>query len=241
MNLIEYIRKIIFPDTCVVCGKVLPFSGDISYICRKCSIEKETIPMNICEICKKPRDIKPDFPVCPYCNGEKFKFDTFVSPFYYRKGIKSAVHLYKFGKHYSSAKIIANYLHIRLKYLENFTPEVIIPAPSSKKRLRKRGFNHTLLIAEYLSKLMNVPYDDILIKIKHTPPQSKLSLKDRLTNLKDAFIIKEHNYKSVFLIDDVMTTGSTINELCKVLRKSGAKKIYAGTFALTYNKGEDSN
>lgn len=241
MRFKSYIKKLIFPDMCFICGEVLPFFSEFPYICKKCSFEKDVIPMDICEKCKRPRDIKPDFPVCPYCNGEKFKFDTFISPFYYRKGIKSAVHLYKFKKHYSSAKTIAYYLYLRVKHLENFTPEVIVPAPSSKKRLNKRGFNHTLLIAKYLSEYINIPYDDILIKIKHTPPQSTLPLKNRLTNLKDTFIVKDHNYKSVFLIDDVSTTGSTINELSAVLKKSGVKKIYAGTFAKTYNKGEDSH
>ncbi len=184
-------------------------------------------------------DIDPKSPICPYCNGKNYLFDSIVVPFYNKKDIKASIRDYKFGSAYSNAKSYAYFLSIRLKYLDNFNPEVIVSAPTSKKRLLKRGFDHVTLIAKYLSEFTGIPCDDILIKIKDTTPQSLLPAKERLSNLKGAFACKEHNYKNVLLIDDIYTTGTTVRELCKVLKKSGVKEINVATIAITYNTTDE--
>ena len=228
------IARFIFTPTCCVCTKTLPFHQKTPHICEDCSMVPELIKMQICPDCNKPRDIDPLFPGCPYCNGKKFRFNSFISSFYYENAAKMTISNYKFNKKYSNARTIAYYISKRIKYLEYLKPEVIIPAPSHKKRIKKRGFNHVLLICKHLSEYTGIPYDDILIKIKDTKAQSSLTYEERLTNLKNAFDIMPHSYKNVLLVDDVYTTGSTVNELCKVLKKSGVKEINVVTFALTY-------
>lgn len=234
MNLTKLANKFIFTPTCFVCAAPLPFSYKMPYICDKCSIKAHLINIKICECCKKPRDIDPLKPACPYCNGDKFPFDNYISPFYYEGAIRLSIRDYKFTRRFGNAKSFAHFMAIKLKYLDNFKPEVIIPAPSSKRRIISRGFNHTLLLAKHLSEMTDIPYDNVLVKIRHTKPQSLLTRKERETNLKGAFDIKPHNYKNVLLIDDIYTTGSTVKELCKVLRKSGVKEISVATVAHTY-------
>ena len=190
--------------------------------------------MKICPDCGKTRDIDPLFPACPYCNGNKFRFNSFISAFYYEGAAKKIILNYKFNDRYSNAQTIAYYISKKLKYLDYLKPEIILPAPSHKKRIKERGFNHILLICKHLSIYTGIPYDDILIKTRHTKSQSLLTHEERLTNLKGAFDILPHTYKNVLLVDDVYTSGSTVNELCKVLKKSGVKEINVATFALTY-------
>jgi ComF family protein len=194
------------------------------------------MPIKICENCKRPRDITPALPFCPYCNGEKFPFKSFVSPFINQGAIKSSILDFKFSNKCDNAKTYAHYMYIRTKNLLDFSPEVIVPAPSSKERLEERGYNPPTLLAKELSKLSGLPVCEIVKKIKHTPPQSTLSPKERETNLKGAFKADEHNYKSVLLVDDIYTTGSTVKEICKELRKSGVKAIYVLTIAKTLPK-----
>lgn len=230
---------LIFTPVCFICREPIEINSKVPLICHKCNPGDSMVKVRICETCKRPLDIDPLSPVCPYCNETKYPFRLFVSPFYNQNDIKLSILDYKFKHAYSNAKTYAYYMAIRLKYLENFNPEAIVPAPSSKLRLFKRGFNHTLIIAKHLSKLTNIPCSDILIKKRHTKPQSTLSSKERQTNLKGAFACKKHNYKSVLLLDDVYTTGSTINELCKTLKKSGVKDIYVITVARSKVKGAD--
>ena len=109
------------------------------------------------------------------------------------------------------------------------TASIIIPIPLSKKRLRKRGFNQAELIAKYLSEKLSIPMaNNVLYKIRHTIPQVKIKNKqERLKNLKGAFCVKNPEIikgKNVFVVDDVSTTGATINEARKVLEQAGAKK-----------------
>ena len=235
MKLKEITERFFYPPVCFVCREPLPFFSKLPFICNKCKPLENLIKVRICDVCSRPLDVDPDSPVCPYCNGKKYLFKSMVTPFYNHKEIKASIRDYKFGGAYSSAKSYAHFISIRLKYLNNFNPEVIVSAPTSKKRLFKRGFNHVTLIAKYLSEFTGIPCDDILIKIKDTTPQSLLSAKERLSNLKGAFACKEHNYKNVLLIDDVYTTGSTVRELCRVLKKSGVKEINVATVAFTYN------
>lgn len=100
--------------------------------------------------------------------------------------------------------------------------------PIHKKRFLFRGFNHVELIARVVAKLSRVPISDCLIKIRNTHPQVGLKRQERLTNLIDAFAIKPgaSTAKNIILIDDVKTTGATLNECAKVLKKSGVEKIY---------------
>lgn len=109
----------------------------------------------------------------------------------------------------------------------------IVPVPLSMKRLRERGFNQSLLIARIVSEEKGIPMlIDILLKKKETPPQTELSAKERLSNLKGAFEVKGNiEGMRILLVDDVMTTGATVTECSKELIKAGAKEVIVLTLA----------
>ena len=121
-------------------------------------------------------------------------------------------------------------------------PELIIPVPLHIKKLRKRGFNQSILIAKWVSQAFNIPMDlKIIQRHQLTPAQVDLSRSERLKNLKNAFKFinknkfKLSNIRHVALIDDVMTTGATVNEISKILKQAGVEKIEVWCLARAIN------
>lgn len=121
--------------------------------------------------------------------------------------------------------------------LHEINPEVILPVPLHRSRLRQRGFNQAVLLGSKISSHLSIPMrSDILLRTKATEPQVELSAAERKLNVKDAFSVKSSEQligKRILLIDDVITTGSTMNECAKELKKAGAEMIIATTVART--------
>jgi len=144
------------------------------------------------------------------------------------------IHALKYQTNLAIAPILANLLITRLKATKRF-PDIIIPLPLHPIRLRERGFNQAMEISRYLSKHMGIVLlPDSCQRIKHTPPQTGLAWKDRQKNIHKAFSCKiDLSGKHVALVDDVMTTGASLNELAKVLREQGAAEISNWVIART--------
>ena len=111
--------------------------------------------------------------------------------------------------------------------------DVLVPVPMTEERRKSRGYNQAELIAENLSGLINVPVSDKAVKIKETERQATLNAKERAENLKGSFKAykKDFRNKSVAIVDDVLTTGATADELARVLKRAGAGKVYVLTVA----------
>lgn len=116
-------------------------------------------------------------------------------------------------------------------------PDVIIPVPLHRKRLQSRGFNQAVLLGEVFSTRLSIPMQTgTLLRIRQTEPQIELSVEERRSNVKGAFAVNEPERisdKRVLLLDDVMTTGSTVNECSKELKKAGALSVTVATVART--------
>lgn len=132
-------------------------------------------------------------------------------------------------------KILADHLQQHYQQKE-IKPQMIIPIPLHKKRLRKRGFNQALEIAKIVAKQLEIPIDRFsCIRIRNTNPQTTLPPGDRRKNIRRAFTTKHRiNYKYVAVIDDVITTGSTMQEFCKMLSKNGVEQIDVWCCAKTH-------
>jgi ComF family protein len=119
--------------------------------------------------------------------------------------------------------------------INNMTADtVFVPIPLSAKKLQQRGYNQSLLLARGLAKKFTLPYADVLLRIKETKPQFGLQKNERKTNMKDAFAVKKGSFKkytSVFLVDDVLTTGATLSEAARVLKQNGVQNVWGITFA----------
>lgn len=151
--------------------------------------------------------------------------------------IREKILQYKFKEHIymyrTFVKIVLNDKKV-CGFLKSY--DIIIPVPISKKRKQQRGYNQSELIAKKIAQNMNgiEYYDQVLYKIRETIPQSKLDKKKRAQNLLDAYIVKNSELiknKKVILLDDIYTTGSTVNECSRVLIGAGAKEIGVLTLA----------
>ncbi|MGC8684148.1 MAG: ComF family protein [bacterium] len=157
--------------------------------------------------------------------------------FKYDGAMIKLIHRFKFGDQVHLAEFFAEQL-IKL-YNEDFAAQgihCIIPVPLSEGRLKHRSYNQTQLLAKILSRQLSLPvYNNVLIKVKETAPQSRLNSAQRYENVKHAYrVVNNHQFKNknVLLIDDVITTGATTNACTKVLMRAGAKRVYVMAIAM---------
>ena len=159
------------------------------------------------------------------------------SAFIYDENSKNLIIDFKFYDKTASAEVLANILYAAGKDIWAENPDYLIPVPMHRKRLLKRRYNQAALLCKYLSRKSLVSTDYFsLVRIKNTVPQVSLSGAKRRNNLKKAFAVKNPEKlkgKSVVLIDDVKTTGSTLRECAKVLQKAGVVNIYTLTLSQT--------
>lgn len=175
---------------------------------------------------------------CGKCQTKPPHYATSVIPYLYAPPIKQLISQLKFHGNLTYAPLLAHTFIQSINHRKNTLPDCIIPIPLHKTRLRERGFNQAIELARIISKQLNIKLDYSLChRKKPTPFQSGLSAKQRQLNLKNAFsITKEHNYKHVAIFDDVVTTGTTVNELAKQLKLSGVETVEVWAIARTENK-----
>ncbi len=166
--------------------------------------------------------------VCGDCLITPRNWDYFYFYGYYKGLLKEMITEFKYSVLFCMLPILQDLLcEAFLKTSLEFLPDIIVPVPIHKNRLKKRGFNQSLEIAKKLSRTINVPIGkNVLIRTKDTPPQVGLGASQRAKNVKNAFVVKE-NVKSldILLVDDVFTSGSTLCECAFSLKSKGAKKV----------------
>ena len=226
-----------FSKHCLLC---LSPTNNTHLLCSKC---EDDLPANYpsCILCAIP------FPqtiatsntlICGKCQKQPPHYTTSIIPNIYAPPIKELISQFKFQNNLFFAPVLAKTFLNGLKKRQTNLPECIIPIPLHKQRLKERGFNQALELARIISKQLKVPVDFSLCqRTKATPFQSGLSAKQRKQNLKNAFkVSNKHNYKHVAIFDDVVTTGTTVNELAKQLKQSGVEIIEVWAIARTGNK-----
>ena len=237
MTILEKITRIFFPPKCMCCDELVDVDKDYPHICQKCKKIIKISPLRVCSVCKKPMDINAYIPHCKYCAGENVRFEYIISPLIYDDVCSEIIKKYKFGQRTEIANSLGRMLWDRIKEYNLETKfDIIIPAPSGKTNGINLRTEHTKDLCKVVSKLSGIPYKELLFKKEGTVSQNKLSAKLRKTNLKDKIIYKGGKYDKVLLIDDVYTTGATIDESAKMLKKAGCKKIYAGIITVNINE-----
>ncbi len=224
-SIIEYAGKLVFPPKCIFFSKLLGLGVQIE-VCRECF---NRIPFII------------DYGafIEKFLHGTdamSIWFDRIFCMCEYKGIIKQSIMRYKyFGKaHYyrTFAMIMAD----KLKEMINISEfDIIISVPLHKQRERKRGYNQSLLISAELGRIMNISEKSrLLVRERYTDTQSLLHKNERYLNVKNAFRVTNENEvkgKSILLVDDVLTTGYTLNECSRMLKDSGAEKVYAVVIA----------
>lgn len=217
------IQDYLLPPTCILCGNPGFNSQDI---CQPCFKE---LPRNIhcCYRCAETFETAHATPqLCGHCLTKSPVFNETYAPFLYQHTARYLITQLKFNRQYKNARLLGYLLANHLKITAEM-PEVIIPTPLHPNRYKERSFNQTLEIAKTLSKQLNIPINSkSCFRSRDTPHQINLPAKQRHKNIKNAFKVnKPIKAQHVAILDDVMTTGATANELAKTLKKAGVMKV----------------
>jgi ComF family protein len=237
---LKQLAQIIFPPRCVICGDFLwrgPFDAGDSpdSICHDCTSDFNPIEAPFCTICGMPfsSDGIENHP-CEDCLRTKPFFQAAYAPYRYEGSILEAVHRLKYGQKTfivdAVGPLLAEFVKTRCLPPEPF---LTMPVPLHLKRLRERGFNQSLLLARQVAEKLNGKLDFFsLIRPKYTTPQTTLTKKERQKNVHNAFGLKTTeavSKKNILLVDDVATTGNTLNECARVLKSGGARAVFCVT------------
>lgn len=229
MAVFKTIVSALFPNTCVGCGTIIP-EGE--HLCEYCTEIAEKVDFTkSCRRCGSPKK------ECA-CSKRVFHFSGCAAPFYNDGVMKDAMYLFKFARKEHIAKFFAERMAITVKSAySDIDFDIITFVPMSLPKRLKRGFNQSELLAKRLSKILKLPLcDDLLTVGKKSAIQHKLTFDERFKNAKGKFIAnKKHslNGKTVLLVDDIKTTGATLDECAKQLMLLGADEVYCITGLMT--------
>lgn len=232
----------LLPHRCPVCNKI---NLDREGFCVECWSNVKIIKKPSCSICNYPFESDTDADmVCPECIRHRPLYKQAKSVFVYDDFVSKIIFDFKYRDKINNAKFFANLLKTNCSEIISLV-DIIVPVPLHKKRLQQRKYNQALLIARHLAKMTNKELiNDLLIRKINNRPQVGLIGKERLKNVKDVFemntkYLSEKNLekirgKNILLIDDVMTTGATLNNCTKALLKNFVvKDVYVLTVART--------
>jgi len=216
---------LLFPRWCIGCRR----EGD--FICPSCLKSLPRIKPPLCPRCGRPQSCAT---LCPGCAGWRAEIDGIRSPFRFDGVIRQAIHELKYKNLRAIAGLFARLLNDYL--VANPVPaEVVVAVPLHPKRLRERGYNQSQLLAQELASLIKLPLvDDCLIRKRHSPPQARTATaSERRTNVADAFSCRDRRLKGkqVLLIDDVATSGATLDGCARALKKAGATTVWGVVLA----------
>jgi ComF family protein len=210
----------IFPRQCVGCGR------EGVFLCRTCQKTITRILPPFCPKCGRPQ---PSGVLCPGCITWPASIDGIRSPYKFEGVIRQAVHQLKYRNLRALSPLLAEFLY---EYITNYPlpADLIVPVPLHPKRLRERGYNQSGLIAGDLSKLTGLPLvADCLVRHRHTNPQARTSnVNERQSNVSGAFqcLNGKAEGNAILLIDDVSTSGTTLDACAKELKVSGAVSVW---------------
>ncbi len=221
--------RILYPAACILCR--LPLLLEETYLCSLCAQKIKPIQAPKCIRCAHPL---PPYGIykslCSSCRSERAYYHRGFALVPYEEPVKKVFHQIKFQKKIWLLKIFTEMLREVPNSIEFKNYDVMIPVPLDRKRRRERGFNQASVIAQMLkrsSRKNSIKVWDLLRK-RNTLPQSQLRREERLHHLKGAFSLKKRGSvrgKQVLLVDDIFTTGSTINECAKILKQDGAERV----------------
>lgn len=236
--MLQAILNMLYPVRCPICRDVV--TPKDRRICISCENKLQLITEPRCKKCSKPIE-QDQCEYCSDCERKDYHFEHGYSLWIYDSGIKKSIADFKYrykkeNADYYVEEIIKQYGDV----ISRLSPDALVPVPIHKSKFRERGYNQAEIIANGIGKKLNIPVlPQLLIRNKKTLPQKQLSDKERLKNLQEAFIFNKEeasNYlnglNEILLVDDIYTTGSTIEACTNVLMKNGIKHVYFITLCI---------
>lgn len=244
MEIAQKLLSSLFPSRCILCSQTVQESA-VNQNVEVCLSCYQALPHNhsCCQHCSLPLPEEIDGDVlCGRCIKSSPKYDYSHSLFRYEDDIINLVHQLKFGEKISYARSIGEMLLVAFEnaIVDKYgKPDCIIPVPLHNKRLRQRGYNQSTEITRVMAKKTGMPIAyDAVVRRRVTLTQTGLKAKERQKNIRGAFsVLDVENYRHVLIIDDVVTTGSTVNELSKELKRSGVERVGVLSIARAPIKG----
>ncbi len=220
--------NLFLPPACLLCGKLLPSTSDQQYICISCQGTMPSLGDAHCILCCRPFPKATSTHLCGPCLKRPPHFSKVHAACAYQDGTKEAIHRLKYRNQVTLAKPLGEILGQAVSIAENdLLPDCIVPVPLHPSRLKDRGYNQALEIARPLAHKFQIPIDNKLLqRSRKTAQQQGLSAIERRNNLRNAFTLTASaSTRKILLIDDVMTTGETVRECCRILNLGGAKDV----------------
>src|SRR2546423_1418948 len=233
-SLFGAIASLLYPASCTICAASFETT---EYLCSECENQVSRIVPPFCAKCSEPFDgaITSEF-ACANCAHRKIHFEAAVAAYRARGIVRHVMLNFKYGRQIHLRHLVARWLVAALddERIRERRFDAIVPVPLHPARQRERGFNQAGLLAEWLSSHNGVPLRPALQRVRYTTTQTAFDRAERMRNLHDAFRLRKNadvRRLRVLLIDDVLTTGSTLSECARVLKKAGAQSVYAATAA----------
>ncbi len=222
-------QELLFPTQCLSCHR------RSEVICYQCAKKISLFKFPVCPVCRKKLALSENFEIipCPTANHSYPINFLFAATAYENSIIEKAIKAFKYKKAEIASETLAKLIFESARQID-FKKFCLVPVPLHPAKLRQRGFNQSMLLAQQLALKSNAQIAPVLAKVKTTPPQAELKMQQRLENQLNAFKCTDASLikgKDILLIDDVATTGATLKECALVLKKNGAKKIGAAVVA----------
>lgn len=231
-NIYDILMELLFPPRCPICDKIQ--NRKEKGICPDCRKKIRYIREPGCMKCSKPlSDEEQEY--CKDCSEIDHYYKQGRALFGYRT-IDRAIYKFKYKGRKEYGEILGEEMAYFLgDYIRRIKPDALIPVPMYSAKKRVRGYNQAEVLANMLGKCLNVPVRaDLVKRVKNTRALKVLNRKERLNNLKNAFILEGNSVKlkTIIIVDDIYTTGSTIDGVAEVFQKAGVRNIYFVTLAI---------
>ena len=230
----EGLLSLLYPPHCAACGEDTA-SG--VHLCAACAGKVQKIEAPFCHQCSQPFDgaIEGEF-ICSQCKDRQYHFDCAVTRYMSRGVVREFIHRFKYDRQFYLRHPLAAWMMEALEDERILRQpfDAFVPVPLHSARYRERDFNQAEVLAKLISKQSKKPILHALKRIRYTTTQTRLDREERMENLRNAFRVRHApsvQSRHLILVDDVFTTGSTVEECARVLRQSGAASVRVITVA----------
>jgi ComF family protein len=237
VDFIKGLLDLLCPPRCLLCGAFPEGEAEGDYLCPDCLAGWTPLDAGVCRVCGRPfLAAESSAHLCGSCIERRPRYDLARGAGVYEESLREAVRALKYRNRTELARKLGDFM------AENLPPplyppeaDLVMPVPLSSRRLRSRGFNQALVLARRTYRLWPEKVRwDLLIRSRHTPPQVGLSEVERKRNVRKAFRVEDPaavDGRSIILVDDVYTTGATVEECAAALKKAGADRVMVVTLA----------
>ena len=236
--MLQYLIDILYPVRCPVCREIVVPKGQ--RICSGCREKLRIIEEPRCKKCSKPVELEEQ-EYCSDCERKAFRYIKGFSMWIYDSVMKESISDYKYRNKKENAKFyVEELVHYYGEKISKLAPDALVPVPIHRTKYKDRGYNQADILARGVGKQLGIPVlSELLIREKKTLPQKQLDDKERLENLKDAFCMNLREtgrygkqLNRILLIDDIYTTGSTVEACTGILLEHGIKEVYFMTLCI---------